>query len=268
LVIQEVPSEKDIVEKATRDALEIMEHAGFEVPDKVKVEVDPKLQFMGYSTKKGGANIIVVARRALGSGMVEGLLIHEMAHIYRTNTNHPSHNRELLNRIGHSIIDKNHLTKNYQIRILQQAVNNIQDLYADDLAFQAFGQSGTFPVDQAFNFFLSWINDKPLNSRNAKTAWMNIGIMLDNCFALSNMTRHNIPDLDDQAENKARKFLSQTNEQTKHEFTHFKSFMTNLKENTTEKEFEENLTNYLTRIMELARSSTYTKSKTATQPHH
>ena len=83
-------------------------------------------------------------------------------------------------------------------------------------------------------------------------------------LALSNMTRHNIPDPDNQAENKTRKFLSQTNEQTKHEFEHFKNFMTNLKENTTEKEFEENLTNYLTRIMELARSSTYTKSKTAT----
>jgi hypothetical protein len=259
-----VPAEKEIVEKATRDALKIMKDAGFEIPDNVKVEVNPKLQFMGYSTKKDGANIIVIARRALGSGMIEGLLIHEMAHIYRTNTNHPSHNRELLNRVGHSIIDKNHLTKNYQIRIIQQAVNNIQDLYADDLAFQAFSLSGAFPADQAFKFFLSWINDKPLDSKNAKTAWMNIGTMLDNCFALSNMTRHNIPDPDDQAENKARKFLSQTNEQTKHEFEHFKSLMTNLKENTTEKEFEKDLTNYLTRIIELARSNTYTKSKTAT----
>jgi hypothetical protein len=146
------------------------------------------------------------------------------------------------------------LTKAYQIKIIQQAVNHIQDLYADDVAFRAFSQSGAFPPDQAFNFFLDWINDKPIDPKSAKTVWLNVGIMLDNCFALSNIIRHNVLDVNNQAENKVQEFLSQTDERMKKEFAYLREFMTNLKENVTEKEFEKNLTNYLTKITELARS--------------
>jgi len=67
------------------------------------------------------------------------------------------------------------------------------------------------------------------------------------------MIRHNnVPDVNNQAENKVEKFLSQTNERLKEEFTYFKDFMTNLKENITEKEFEEDLTAYLMKIIGLA----------------
>jgi len=247
-----VSSEKDIVERATRNALRIMRNAGFEISDKLRVEVDPKLAFMGYSTKRGGSDVIVVSGMALRSGMVETLLIHEMCHVYRTNANHPSHNNGLLNRVGQFIMRRSHLTEDYQVAVVQQAVNHIQDLYADDVAFRVLSQSETFPLDQAFSFFLSWINDKPVGSKNAKSVWLNIGIMLNNCFALSNMVRHDIPDVDKRAESKIQKFLSQTDERMKREFAYFQDFMINLREKTTEKEFEEDLTNYLTKITALA----------------
>jgi len=233
----------------------MMKDAGFPIPDKLKVEIDPKLSFMGYSTKRDGTDIIVVAGKALESGMIEGLLIHEMSHIYRINTNHPSHNSKLLNRVGRFIIDRSHLTRDYQIKIIQQAVNHIQDAYADDVAFQVFSQSGAFPLDQAFSFFLDWINDKPLDSKSSRAVWLNIGIMLDNCFAISNMHRHNVPDINNEAENKIQKFLSQADARMQKGFIYFKDFMTDLEENVTEKEFEKNLTDYLSRITELAKVS-------------
>jgi hypothetical protein len=247
-----VPSERHAIEKATYSALKMMKDAGFKVSNKLKVVVDPKLPFMGYSTKRNGGGVIVISGMALKSGMIEGLLVHEMSHIYRINTNHPSHNHELLDRIGRFIINRNHLTKAYQIKIIQQAVNNIQDLYADDVAFRVFSRSGIFPPDQVFKFFLEWINDKPVRLRSARSVWLNIGIMLDNCFALSNMIRHNVPDVNNQAENKALRFLSRTDERMRKEFTYFKDFTTNLKENITEKEFERNLTDYLAKIIDLA----------------
>jgi hypothetical protein len=247
-----VPAEKDAIEKATHSALEMMKDAGFEISNRLKVVVDPQLPFMGYSTKRNGNNLIVISGMALKSGMIEGLLVHEMSHIYRINTNHPSHNHELLDRVGRFVIDKNHLTKAYQIKIIQQAVNNVQDLYADDVTFRVFSRSRTFPPDQAFSFFLDWINDKPVDSKSAKTVWLNIGIMLDNCFALSNMIRHSVPDINHEAENKAQRFLSQTDERMEKEFAYFKDFMTNLKENVKEREFEKNLTDYLMKIIELA----------------
>ncbi len=72
-------SENGLVKEVANEALRMMKDAGFEIPDKLDVLVDPKLPFMGYSTKRGGSNIIVVAGEALRSGMIEGLLVHEMS---------------------------------------------------------------------------------------------------------------------------------------------------------------------------------------------
>jgi len=249
-----VTSDRDIIKNAAHNALKMMKDSRLEISDKLEVVLDPELPFMGYATKrKDGGHVIVVSGMALKSGLLEGLLIHEMCHVYRTNKNHPSHHHELLNSVGHGIIHKNELTEDYQIKLVQQAVNHIQDLYADDIAFKVFKESGSFTQDQVFIFFLDWIQDKPLNSKSTKAKWLNVGIMLNNCFATSNLIRHNIPDINNQAENKVQKFLSQTNNSMKKEFSYFRNFMANLKEDITEKEFEEDLTEYLARIVRLAK---------------
>ncbi len=231
----------------------MMREAGFEIKHKITVRIDPALPFMGYSTQRAGGHIIVVAGMAVKSGPLEGLIIHEMCHIYRTETQHPSHRVKLLNNVGHIVIHVNNLTKDYQLRLIQQAVNHIQDLYADDIAFKVFRNTKTFTDDQAFKFFLDWINDTPAPERTTKHRWLNIGTMLNNCFALSNLKRHNIPDSNHRAENKVKQFLSQSDDAIKEESIYFQDFMTNLKENTTEKHFEKDLTDYLTRIIKLAR---------------
>jgi predicted Mrr-cat superfamily restriction endonuclease len=60
-----------MVEKARTSALKMMKDAGFEISDTLQVLVDPKLSFMGYSTKRDGKDTIVVAGRALKFGMIE-----------------------------------------------------------------------------------------------------------------------------------------------------------------------------------------------------
>jgi hypothetical protein len=247
-----VPSENEAIVKATQNALKMMKNAGFEVSDKLKVTVDPALPFMGYLTQRDNVDVIVVAGKAVESGMIEGLLVHEMSHAYRTNANHPSHNRVLLNRIGYSVLRRNRLTEDYEMAVVQEAVNHIQDIYADDIAFRVFVRSEAFSLEQFFDFFLDWIDDSPALTQDAKTVWQNIGAMLNNCFVLSNMIRHNVPDIDHQAENKVQRFLSQTDDQMKEAFVYFKDFMIALKEKITEKEFKKKLTDYLTKIVDLA----------------
>ena len=245
-------SENGLVKEVANEALRMMKDAGFEIPDKLDVLVDPKLPFMGYSTKRGGSNIIVVAGEVLRSGMIEGLLVHEMSHIYRTNIHHPSHNRRLLDKVGKQIGRENHLTRSYEISVIQEAINHVQDLYADDIAFRVF-QEGTFPTNRIFDFFLGWINDRPVAQRDEESVWRNIQIMLNNSFVTSDMARHKVPDIDGRAEAKIKEFLAHSNDRMKKEFSYFREFMTNLKEDPTEGEFEENLTAYLQRIISCAR---------------
>ena len=163
-----MPRRQDELERAVQSALQSMSDSGYEIKGEIEVSVDSKLPFMGYSTQRQGRHIIVVAGAALKSGPIEGLLIHEMCHIYRTESGHLSHNTQLLNRVGTRVISENKLDRDYQIRIIQQAVNHVQDLYADDLAFQVFRKGGAFTPEQAHSFFLDWINDTPLEKKAAK----------------------------------------------------------------------------------------------------
>jgi len=237
--------------QAVHTALRLMRDSGYEIKGKIEVSVDYNLPFMGYSTQRHEGHVIVVSGAALKSGLIDGLLIHEMCHIYRTETGHPSHDHQLLNRVGQHVIHENELDKDYQIRIIQQAVNHVQDLYADDLAFQVFRKGGAFTPEQAHGFFLEWINDAPLEEKGIRDQWQNIGTMLNNCFAISNLARHKIPDIDNQAENAVQRFLSKVNGRMRSEFAYFRSFMTNLTEGITREEFEKDLTEYLTRITQL-----------------
>jgi len=246
-------SDMEALNDAARTALKLMRDSGFAISGSLEVSVDPKLPFMGYSTQRKGANVIVVSGMALKSGLVEGLLIHEMCHIYRTEQRHPSHNTQLLNSVGIHVIHENDLTRDYQVKIIQQAVNHVQDIYADDIAFKVFKKGSVLQPEQAFEFFLDWINPNPIEPDTDEAKWQNIGIMLNNCFALSNLTRHEVPDINDQAKKRVEKFLSQANNAVRNEFDYFKDFMTSLKENVTEEEFEKQLTEYLTRIVSLAK---------------
>src|SRR5207244_8606447 len=96
---QRLESSEDIeetVRKARQTALEMMRKAAYDIGTKVKVVVDPQLPFMGYTMPQGGNFTIVVSGGAVGSGLLEGLVVHEMSHIYRIQTNHPSNNGQIL----------------------------------------------------------------------------------------------------------------------------------------------------------------------------
>jgi hypothetical protein len=231
----------------------MMKDAGFEVAKELQVMVDPKLPFMGYSTRKDGKDTIVVAGKALKPGMIEGLLVHEMSHVYQTHANHPSHNHELLGRVQKYILSRGDLKSDYQIKIIREAINHIQDLYADDISFQAFKGNEAFQDERVFDFFLSWIEKQSLRRKDVKSVWMNVGIMVNNCFVLSNMMRHGFQDVEGRATGKVQKFLSETDSRMKDEFSYFRDYMINLEDDPSGEEFEKCLTDYLVRIIELAK---------------
>jgi len=253
MVTHPMPRRQDKLGQAVRNALQFMRDSGYEIKGRIEASADPKLPFMGYSTQRQGHHVIVVSGAALKSGPIEGLLIHEMCHIYRTESGHLSHSNQLLNRVGMRVIHENELDKDYQIRIIQQAVNHVQDLYADDLAFRVFRKGGAFTPEQAHAFFLEWINDMPIEEKSSKDRWLNVGTMLNNCFAVSNLARHRIPDINDLVEKAVQRFLSRVDGRMRSEFTYFRNFMTNLSEDVTREQFEKDLTEYLTRITLLAK---------------
>src|SRR5207247_10484343 len=90
----------EVVNRYRSSAIQMMTNAGFKITDNVKVAVDPELRFMGYTMPQGKSFTIVVSGGAVGSEMLEGLLVHAMSHIYRIQTNHPLHNAAILEHAG------------------------------------------------------------------------------------------------------------------------------------------------------------------------
>jgi len=248
-------------DEALKSALNMMQQAGFRIDRDVEVAVDEKLPFMGYTSHRWQSqkHIIVVSGFALKSPMLEGLLTHELSHIYRTITDHPSHNETLIASLMHFFIDSHKLHREYQQQILHQAINHVQDLYADDIAFKVLtAHEGTvLRLEQFGEFFLDWIKEEPARSgMRQRDQWVNASILLNNCFAISNMQRHRI--VRQQIE-KARisndQFLNKITPAAAMQLNYFNKFMVGLKQNISQTEFREQMMEYLGNFLSAAEST-------------
>jgi hypothetical protein len=240
------------VKKAYVNATRMMKEQGFGIKSQVEVVVDPQLPFMGYTMPLGQGYRIVVSGGSLGSGMLEGLLVHEMSHIYRMENNHPSHDAEVIEEA----IDKfgqQHLLHDYQQKIVHDLLNDIQDLYADDVSMKVIKKSPVFQLGQISSFLQDWIKDELVESGNPEMdRWVNASIMVHNARALGQMTRHGIEDTGGKAEASNKRFLSQMSPEVASHFLYFKDLMINLKENMTRDQYRKLLAGYLNRFLEAA----------------
>ena len=246
------------VEEALKNALHMMEQAGFKINQEVKVVVDEKLPFMGYTSRQWQSHVIVVSGHAVKSPMLVGLLTHELSHVYRNITGHPSHSEPLIASLMRIFVDRHKLDRDYEQEILHQAINHIQDLYADDIAVRVLATyDGMAPrLEQLGEFFLGWIKEDPARSgARRRDQWINASILLNNSFAISNMERHEI--VEGQVE-KAKlsndRFLKRIKPSAAMQFSYFNKFMVNLKEDISEAEFREHMKEYLRSFFDLVNS--------------
>ncbi len=240
----------ELVKNSLSNARQTMASAGYNIPDTVRVTVDPQLPFMGYTMPTRQGFNIVVAGGAVGSGMLEGLLMHEMGHIHRISTNHPSHNGETLeeavDRLGKNLLD-------YQQKIVHDLLNEIQDLYADDLLFKALRISPVLSPDRMTEFLQSWVRDTPVKSGNAvQDRWTNASLMVHNARAVAQMARHHIEDTEERAAKANQSFLDQVSPDIAGEFDYFRNTLVGLREDMTSNEYRKLLAEYLDRFVSIA----------------
>ena len=245
----------DNVEETLRKTLNIMEQTGFKISQEVKVVVNEKLPIMGYTSRKGQSHVIVVSGFALKSPVLEGLLTHELTHIYRNTTNHPSHSEPLIAELLGFFIESHRLNRDYEQGILRQVVNHIQDLYADDIAIKVLAtHNPTEPrLQQLGEFFLGWIKEEPSKTKmHERDQWINASILLNNCFAISNMERHEMPQSQiEKVKSNNSRFLNQIKPTAAKQFDYFNKFMVGLKEDISEAEFRKQMTEYLGNFLNL-----------------
>lgn len=243
---------EETVRMARQTALELMKKAGFDIGTKVKVVVDPKLPFMGYTMPQGESFTIVVSGGAVGSGLLEGLLVHEMSHVYRIQTNHPSHNAEILEEAIDNL-EKKTVLRDYQQKIVHDLLNDIQDLYADDISFRVLRNTPIMKSDQMTRFLQDWVKDEPAKSRDPiMDSWINASTLTHNARAIAQMARHRVEDIEGLAQQANKRFLSQISPRVSGRFEYFRNLLENLREDMTAEEYRKLLADYLGKFLEIA----------------
>src|SRR5438445_4494603 len=243
---------EEAIRKARQTAIEVMRKAGYDIGNKVKVVVDPNLPFMGYTMPQGGNFTIVVAGGVVGAGLLEGFLVHEMSHVYRRLTNHPSHNSQILEEAIDNLGTKVVL-RDYQQKIVHDLLNDIQDLYADDISFKVLGNSPIMASDQMTRFLQDWVKDEPVKSDDGvMDSWINASMMTYNARAIAQMARHRVEDTGGRAEQANKSFLSQISPSVAGRFEYFRNLLQNLREDMTAEEYRALLADYLRQFLEIA----------------
>jgi len=228
-----------------------MEKAGFNIRCTVRVSVDPQLPFMGYTMPERGGFHIVVAGGAVSTGMIEGLLVHEMSHIIRIEANHPSHDAGILEEAMDRLPAKDR-QYDYQQKILHDLLNDIQDLYADDVAFPVFRATPKYDLEMS-EFFQGMVRDEPEKTRDpVKNRWVNASIAVHNARAIAQMQRHHVEDKGGKGAKANQRFLAQLSPDFTEKYRQFYETLANLRENMTGDEYKALLAEHLGRFTELA----------------
>lgn len=242
----------EAVNQSFKTAVEKMAESGYRIPDNVTISVDPELPFMGYTMPTRRGFNIVVAGGAVGSGMLEGLLVHEMSHIYRIYTNHPSHDAEILGEAVDHLAKKTVLGE-YQQKIVHDLLNDIQDLYADDIAFKVIRKLPMIRSDQMTEFLQSWVKDNVTKSADAEyDSWNNASTLAHNARAIAQMMRHGVEDTEGRAARANERFLAQVSPTIAKHFDYFENTLENLQENMTATQYRQLLAQYLDKFLDLA----------------
>ncbi len=180
------------VRSAFEDAASRLAARGLYVAWPVSAEI-VAIPIMGATKTASRRHTLFVSADSLGSGMLEGLVAHEMGHMILTESRHPSHDPAVLRRMGRDVP----FPREGQ-PVFGRAFNHVQDIYADDVAFQA-------GLDRrAYGFFATWIRGNL--QRSGASRWHDLGLNVSNGFALGNLSRHALLPSEDSLWDEARVF--------------------------------------------------------------
>ncbi|TLZ50945.1 MAG: hypothetical protein E6K18_06205 [Methanobacteriota archaeon] len=159
-------------------------YAALRLPIKLPVAlVIEKMPIMGATESTKDGHRLHVASHAVAGGMLDGLMAHEAGHMVRIERRHPSHLPEVYGRILDEISIPAARRQGFA-SVAREAINHVEDIYADDLAIRVLGQERDLAP-----FFSDWIRN---SARPAPSRWATVGNAVTIAFALGNMARHGV----------------------------------------------------------------------------
>lgn len=170
---------------AGRTVLAAMTDMGHPIDAKVEFRFDPDLRIMGYSRPLPDGYRVVAGKGAMRDNLLVTLLAHELSHVQRMASGHASHSHAAV-QSAYDAIRLQGPQEPYHDEILHDVINNVQDLYADGIAFDVMQRMGAVPREGIGGFFLAWMKPRPEPSSDAREArWRAAHAAIGNARALA-----------------------------------------------------------------------------------
>lgn len=227
-------------------AIDRMRQKGFLMRSSVTLSVDPELAIMGYAKKEGQSNRIVISEWALDSEMLGGLILHELAHIYFTESGAHSHDEELFEEVLRGLKEREGLRAK-ETELLIDAFNHLQNILVDDVVFAVMDGK---ELETARQFFAEWVSDRPSGDPVLDTA-----LLTRNAFAVASLKRRKLLERDSEMRFKNKGFISAMGQHVEGEYDWLEGFLENSKPDWDRKQFLASIGEYFERILALMRSS-------------
>ena len=242
--------------EATRSAgqrvLAAMSEMGYPVDAKVEFRFDPNLPIMGYSRPLPKGYRVVAGKGALQGQLLATLLAHELSHVQRMASGHPSHSQAAI-RAAYDGLSLEGPQEPYHDEILHDAINNVEDLYADGIAFDVMRRMGAIPPDGVGGFFLAWMKAAPDPGQDGREdGWRAAHAMLGNARALAQIKSHGARAQVQQAKRINAQLLEAVPVPVAKAQPWCQSFFDDLPDEVTEKDFAHDLARYVRRFVAVA----------------
>jgi hypothetical protein len=232
--------------------LQAMVELGYPVEARVTFEFDPDLPIMGYSRPIRGGYRVVAGPGALHGDHLVSLIAHELSHVQRMASGHPSHNNVAISG-AYEAIRLDGQQKPYHDEILHDVVNNVEDLYADDIALKVTGHLNAIPKEGIGGFFLAWMKAGPEPAKDGREQrWREVHAVVGNARAFSQIKAHGTPQQIKEAQRINAELLDAVPSAIAKAQPWFQSYLDNLAGDVTQKDFTRDLSDYVQRFVALA----------------
>lgn len=237
---------------AGRKVLAAMAKMGYPIEARVEFRFDPDLPIMGYSRPLPSGYRVVAGKGALQDDLLVTLLAHELSHVQRMSSGHPSHSNTAIGA-AYAGLRLDGPQEPYHDEILHDAINNVEDLYADGIAFDVMRDMGAVPAHGIGGFFLAWMKAEPEPGKDAREdRWRAAHAMLGNARAFAQIKAHGTPAQAGQAKGINAELLAVLSPDIAKAQPWFQSFYDTLPPRLTEASFTRDLADYVQRFVAVA----------------
>lgn len=227
------------------NALSKMKAKNYNIQSRIEIQVDQKLNIMGYTKKVGNKQVIVVSGWSLETGMIEGLVLHELAHIYFIEKGYRSHKASLLGKILEKIKATEGL-RSKEVEYLIEAYNHYQNILVDDIVFDVIDEEMKKEIKQ---FFRQWVSEKPTGDPVSDAA-----VICRNAFAIASLRRRGLID-DKDPIIQANKRLIEKSGKSKKDFEWIEAFLENARPDYDDEEHTRRIQEYFEVVINTMRST-------------